>query len=371
MDRPVLQPTPHRLTAYLLVIGMSMLITAGCGGASSTVSPSTVPADTQAEASQPASNSNSALKTPLPISSRSFKMGTAGYVPAGYPEPSTEQWQDFFQHGAAGYGELFGVHIDPGGEAGPDGVPDQVTLAFEQVQGVEPYVAFAVSHEHGPFTAARAEELKRAAVATAEKYQPGILSLGVESNSLYLFEGESYDRYVAACREIYDAVKEVSPHTLVMNNFQLERMKGETALTGQDFEPNWALISRFEGKLDLVSFTVYPYLNYRTVSAIPDDYLAEIQEHTDLPVMITETGWPSQDTASGVQGSEDAQVDYLLKLTGQANQVNAEAVIWVFPHDADFGIAGGIFDHISLRHNDGSPKKGLAYWQALLALPVR
>ena len=71
------------------------------------------------------------------------------------------------------------------------------------------------------------------------------------------------------------------------------------------------------------------------------DYLAEIRQHTDLPVIITETGWPTENTASGVIGSEQAQVDFLLNIGEQANDL---ALIWVLPHDAAFGISGGIFD---------------------------
>ena len=298
-------------------------------------------------------------------------MGTAGFIPPGYPDASDQAWSNFLTEGAARYGGLFGVHVNPGAQPDQDGIPQQVKLAFEQMRGVDVYVAFAVNHEQGAFTDERANELKRAAVATAKKYQPKYLSLGVESNTLYLFQQESFNRYVKAARDIYDAVKAVSPDTKVMNNFQLERMKGQTGLSGQAFDPHWDLLSRFEGKMDLVSFTVYPYLHYSTPDAIPDDYLAEIRQHTDLPVMITETGWPTRDTRSGVEGSDQLQIDYMMELFRQSAAINLEGLIWVFPHDASFGIAGGIFDHISMRYNSGEAKPAFDYWQAALALPLR
>ena len=43
------------------------------------------------------------------------------------------------------------------------------------------------------------------------------------------------------------------------------------------------------------------------------------------------------------------------KLVLQANSINAEVILWVFPHDADFAAAGGIFDNIGLFDNDGNP----------------
>lgn len=323
------------------------------------------------EAADGANQGSEATDLPLelPLETRSFRMGTAGFVPAGYPEPSDQEWQSFFQTGAASYGDLYGVHLSPSAPKNADGVLEQVELAFSQVNGVEVYVALAVSHERGPFTEAVGEELVEAAVAVARQREPVYLSLGVESNSLYLFEADSFDLYLEYVEKAYQAVKEVSPDTLVMNNFQLDRMKGQSQLAGENFESHWQLIDRMAPQMDLISFTVYPFLHYQSVEAIPSDYLLEIREHTDLPVVITETGWPTKPTASGVEGSEQAQVDYLLTLAEQANQIEAEALIWVFPHDADFGIAGGIFDHISLKTNDGTPKPAFDYWRAFQQLP--
>ncbi|MDF1500291.1 MAG: hypothetical protein P1P76_07480 [Anaerolineales bacterium] len=346
-----------------------MALLAGCGQASQVQSE--LPKTDQAGKAVPSLTLDPTAAARLPLTNRSFLMGTAGYVPRHYPDPSEEDWTEFFREGAAAYGGLFGVHVNPGDDPGTDGIPQQVALAFENMSGIEPYVAFAVNHEEGPFTVEQGEQLMQAAVATAERYHPRFLSLGVESNSLYLFEPDSFDLYVQYAREIYDAVKTVSPDTLIMNNFQLERMMGKTALTGQDFPPHWELISQFEGKIDLVSFTVYPFLHYQTPREIPADYLQEIREHTDLPLMITETGWPTKPTASGVSGSEEDQTAFLLKLVRQADDLDAAAVIWVFPHDAEFRIAGGIFDSISLRTNEGAPKTAFSYWQALLSLPTR
>jgi hypothetical protein len=318
---------------------------------------------------QPTSTIDPAIQTEIHLASRSFQLGTAGFVPRNYPDSTDEDWADFFQNGAASYGGLYGVHVNPGDQPDQDGIPQQISLAFENMSGVEPYVAFAVNFEEGPFTDTRGEQLRRAAVATAEKYQPRYLSLGVESNSFYLFERDSYDLYVQYAREIYQEIKDVSPNTLVTNNFQLDRMRGKTDLTGQSFPPHWELISRFEGKIDLVSFTVYPFLHYKTPEEIPEDYLLEIRNHTNLPVMITESGWPTTTTISGVEGSERDQIDYLIKLIHQADQLGVTGIIWVFPHDASFGIAGGIFDTISIKYNDGNPKPAFRYWTALQSLP--
>ena len=306
----------------------------------------------------------------LPISTRSFKMGTAGFVPRNHPNSSNDDWNDLLEYGAALYGGIYGIHVAPGEKANDDGILEQAQLAFELMKGVEPYIAFSISHEQGPFLPEQGEELIRVAVATAKKYQPDYISLGVEINSFYLFQQDSFELYVHYVREAYDQIKAVSPNTQVMNNFQLERMKGRASLTGKNFESHWHLIDKFAGKMDLISFTVYPFLEYKSVADIPDDYLAEIREYTSLPVMITETGWPTEDLPSGVGGSDQDQIDFLTKLIQQADGIDVEVIIWVFPHDASFGIAGGIFDHLSFFDNDGTPKAGYKYWQAINSLLI-
>lgn len=307
----------------------------------------------------------------LPIASRSFRMGTAGFVPDNYPNSSDADWKYFYYTGASLYGGEFGVHVSPTANLNSEGIPSQVVTAYESMRNIEPYVALAVSPDEGPFTIQRGEELKSAAIAIAKKYKPGILSLGVESNSLYLAQQSSFDLYVQYVREIYDSIKVVSPNTQVMNNFQLDRMKGATALTGENYVPNWDLINKFSGKMDLISFTVYPFLNYKTVDSIPDNYLDEIRSHTSLPVIITETGWPSVNLSSGVAGSDSAQINYMLKLIKMADGINVKILNWVLPHDANFGVAGGIFDHISLFKNDGTAKPAYEYWKAVNSLPFQ
>ncbi len=347
---------------FCLVVTVAALVS-GCSGGSSSSNSGQSKAPTIGDSADPA------IVEQLPFLSRSFEMGTAGYTPPHYPASSEEDWRMFFEELAASYGGWFGVHINPNSDKDENDILVQVRLAYEEVKNVEPYIELAVNFEDGPFTDERGEELIRVAVANAEKYHPKYLSLGVEINSFYLFHPDSFDLYVSYARAAYDQIKAVSPNTQVMNNFQLERMKGETDLTGESFASHWDVIDKFTGKIDAVSFTVYPFLHRSLVGDIPDNYLSEIREHTDLPVLITETGWPTVDLISGVNGSDQDQVDYMLKLSGQANLIDVRVIIWVFPVDAEFGLAGGIFGSLSLHDNGGIPKPAYEYWKAINALP--
>ncbi len=345
-----------------ILLGAILLLN-GCSNGSSSSSKSKTP--------QIGDSADPAIIQSLPFTSRSFAMGTAGYAPPHYPDSSEADWHELFDVLAANYGGLFGVHINPNSDKDENDILVQVRLAYEEVENVEPYIELAVNFEDGPFTDEKGEELVRVAVANAKKYHPKYLSLGVEINAFYLYQTDTFELYVSYAREAYDQIKAVSPGTRVMNNFQLDRMKGETDLTGQSFTPHWEIIDQFSGKIDAISFTVYPFLHYSLVSDIPDDYLSEIREYTNLPVLITETGWPTVDLISGVNGSDQYQIDYMLKLASQANLIDAVAIIWVFPVDAEFGIAGGIFDTLSLHDNNGEPKPAYEYWMAINALPLQ
>jgi len=110
-----------------------------------------------------------AIIASLPILTRSFEMGTAGFVPRNHPNSSNDDWNDLLEDGAALYGGIYGIHVAPGEKANDDGILEQAQLAFELMKGVEPYIAFSISHEQGPFLPEQGEELIRVAVATAKK----------------------------------------------------------------------------------------------------------------------------------------------------------------------------------------------------------
>jgi hypothetical protein len=141
-------------------------------------------------------------------------------------------------------------------------------------------------------------------------------------------------------------------------------------LSGKTHAPHWQLIQQLNDAMDVVSFTSYPFFDYSMPSQIPNNYFSEIKNYTSKPIMITETAWPSTNRiVSG--GSEQAQVEYLKILLQRLNAMNVYALVWIFPHDPNTGVAGGFFDDNSLRKSDGTPKLAFTYWQQLKALPKR
>jgi len=145
-----------------------------------------------------------------------------------------------------------------------------------------------------PLTAKTRKDYNGCAAAFAREFKPPYLGLGIEVNLLHEKAPADFDAFVALFGEVYDAVKAESPETKVFTVFQLERMKGlGGGLFGGENDPaaaQWALLDRFP-KLDLVAFTTYPGLIYKSPADIPADYYSDIRGHTHR------SPWPSPRSA--------------------------------------------------------------------------
>ena len=131
-------------------------------------------------------------------------------------------------------------------------------------------------------------------VEFAVKNKPRYLGIGIEVNVLYEKSPADFDAFVGFFSEVYEAIKEKSPDTNVFTVFQLEKMKGFQGglFGGANGNAEWSLLDRFPDT-DMVAFTTYPCLVFKSPSAIPDGYYTEIAAHTTKPVAFTEVGWYS------------------------------------------------------------------------------
>ncbi|MBN1924175.1 MAG: hypothetical protein JW791_05480 [Nanoarchaeota archaeon] len=292
----------------------------------------------------------------LPISERSFSIGIAGYTPRNHPDSSDQDWVDFFAE-VKDLGELFGVYAlyyDA----------NVVDLAYQADLGE---IVLALGYDISSAESINFTNYQDWVLYWTELYHPKYLALGVEVNNLYVQFPDVFDDFVAFYRETYDLIKQASPETKVFTIFQLDVMRGEAYLTGLNLTSHWSIIDLFKDKLDLVSFTVYPFLNYNSVSEIPDNYFTEIKEHTgDLPIAFTEFGWPSD--LSLVDSSEIEQVVFFNRMLEETQDLNMEFIMCPFLHDGYFPVY--IFETVGLKNNDGMPKEVYNYWKTLEELPL-
>jgi hypothetical protein len=198
-----------------------------------------------------------------------------------------------------------------------------------------------------------------------------VLLLGNEVNTVWEDHPQAVDAFAAAFPALRDAIREASPSTLVGTVFQYEMLRGAGYLTGEagSRSPQWELLDRFAGSVDVVAFTTYPYFDHETPGAIPADYYAEAAARAGAPIGFTEVGWPSRPLSvapeSGYGGSPEEQAAFVQRFGELIEGVDVAFALWSFPHDV--GSAGGpTFESVSLRENDGTPKPALAAWQELL-----
>lgn len=95
-------------------------------------------------------------------------------------------------------------------------------------------------------------------VGIVAEFEVEYLLFGAEINWLQLFDADAFENFVDLYAEAYDAVKAVSPDTAMFTVFQLELMRGDAYLMDnrENRDPQWDLVDRFDGRLDLLAFTV-------------------------------------------------------------------------------------------------------------------
>lgn len=150
------------------------------------------------------------------------------------------------------------------------------------------------------------------------QYRPPYVFLGNENDFYYESNTADYSHWLIAYNIAYDAIKESNPETLVGPVFSYEHISGQGVLNGWTAEFWQAYDDHDPDRVDIVGFTVYPFLQYEKPQDIPSDYLSPIFDRVkSKPVIITETGWPAEDLGNlNPQWvvEEGAQLLYLDKL---------------------------------------------------------
>jgi hypothetical protein len=199
----------------------------------------------------------------------------------------------------------------------------------------------------------------------ALNYKPAYLALGVEVDLYYSRRGDAaFRNFVSVYFEAYDAVKEVSPETLVFTGFQYEHLLG---LLGS--QPLWSLIDRFQPKLDLLAVSTYPRAAFDTIAGMPGNYYNALSERVAKPVVFLSAGWGSRE---GDALDEGSQVSFLYRVFAAAEELRSPFLIWFLAQDPDVGPDDGLGSLASMGLYDvqGRPKNALKVWRNHLARPI-
>ena len=205
----------------------------------------------------------------------------------------------------------------------------------------------------------------------AETYQPRYLAFGVEINGYQQHHPEDFERFVVIYHEAYEAVKEISPDTLVFPTFQFEELQGR--LPFQDpLPPQWYLISRFEPRLDVLAISSYPDVVFPEADDIPDSYYQQLLLYTNRPVAIAGMGYSSRATEElDSLEAEQAQAAFLRRTLDNAQQLNMPFVVWFIGQDPSFtGESTLDLANSGLRRQDGTEKLAWRVWEQTSLRPL-
>ena len=204
-------------------------------------------------------------------------------------------------------------------------------------------------------------------------YQPAYLAIGVDVNAYQRRYPSDYPSFVSVYEEAYVQVKQAAPETQVFPTFQLEAMRGLLPVDDPG-EPQWGLLDDFAARMDLLAFSSYPGVAFDAPEDIPSDYYTGLDERTDKPVAITETGYPSDapDEGDGDEPpTETEQAAFLRRLLRDADRIDMGLVVWFAGQDPTFegGASSDLIRHIGLRRRDGTGKAAWQVWRDAVARP--
>ena len=216
------------------------------------------------------------------------------------------------------------------------------------------------------------EALVAYAIYIATNYEPEYLAVGVEINMLRARAPGQFVGFLKAYAKVYDAVKSIRPETKVFPTFQLEDLLGRLT---QEHPPQWGAIDAFQGRIDALAFSTYPYLSssIRLVREIPEDYYTQLRERYIGEILISEAGYASASIEGhSWVGSEREQEEFLTLLLEHAEANDFSAVVWGAERDPVQSRQGGaaVLNDVGLRYSDGSDKLAWAVWQEWARRPL-
>ncbi|OGL78368.1 hypothetical protein A3E39_02600 [Candidatus Uhrbacteria bacterium RIFCSPHIGHO2_12_FULL_60_25] len=310
---------------------------------------------------------------PAPASVARF--GVA-YSPRGYPSSATDADVRAFFKSVPDLGGIVAFHTnwrDSRDTAGEIPKVTQFAHAAEKEFDIVPAVGFGWTVGDAPDLTSASEpknntwtnaetrrKYREMATSYAKTYKPRFMFLGNETNGYRMraTKGE-WAAWVSEFKETYDAIKAVSPNTLVFTTFQLERMKGLGRNNGWKNAAQWQALDDFKGITDAIGFTSYPYFEYDAPGDIPADYYTEITKRWQGPVVFTEIGWLAKNSGP-YRGNEADQASFVNRFFELTKGLDVRYAVWLFLHDLDK--APTAFDGIGLRAKDGTSRAAEGAW---------
>jgi len=203
-------------------------------------------------------------------------------------------------------------------------------------------------------------------IRTADSLQPTYLFVGNEVNFYIEMDSLDYTNWSNFYSTAYDSVKAHSPNTKMGTVFNYDHLAGKGTNVGW-MAPHWnALYNMDTAKMDIVGLTFYPFLEFATANSVPLTHLDPLfNKIGNIPLVITETGWPGDSLVGNWYATPQQQVDYVNKLFSMVNGRNVESINWLFLNymmDTTYTPDIAVYKSISMRDSLGNDRPALPVW---------
>ena len=202
----------------------------------------------------------------------------------------------------------------------------------------------------------------------AEKEQPPFFGMGVEINILHEKMPEEFEQFVTLFHLAMEAVKEVSPNTVVFTTFQLEHMNGiDGGLWGEQVERNNLLLYEFEDA-DMMAFTTYPNFSYQDPSDIHFGDYSNLRDYWTGDIAFTEIGWPAESDIPGWESDDAEQAEFVETFFEfMETFVHPKMAIWSFMYDFPDSTLPEPFHSMALMRRDNTERPAFEAWRQAIA----
>ena len=214
------------------------------------------------------------------------------------------------------------------------------------------------------------------AVEVARRVRPEWYGLASEINTLAaLGDPALYGVVRDLVNDLSPRLRAASPDTRTFVSFQADQAYGLPGFPQGGID-HLALVQDYD--VDGLGLSTYPVFVLDTPAHIPDDFFARFRSATDLPLLLVEGGWNSEDTPL-TRGTPEEQVDFFRRMSALLDGVDAE--VWVFlmytdlaletwglPPDREQGLRN--FSRMGIVDREFRPKPAFAVWDSVFNVPL-
>ena len=212
-----------------------------------------------------------------------------------------------------------------------------------------------------------------------EFFSPDYLAIAIEVNELLENSPAEWPAFVDLYTHTYQETKKIYPNLPVFFTISLHNMTN--ASRGNPAE-KWQRIQQLWKSADIAAVSYYPFLQFPFDLADPIHALDEVQQRTNLPMALSEMGYPAKknvvEALANLPATPEIQKNVYYVIFNKANEQNHLFVIlWCYrDYDAlwdrlkgSIPELGGMWRDVGILDGKGKARPAEDIWQLFFLMP--